>query len=365
MISIDMSSDYIHTVIKIMYEILTDLNVLYSSFLKCKQGVDWKCSIQRYESNVLSNLNSLRKSLVNGTYKVSPYVEFNINERGKTRHIKSPTFNDRILQRAICDYILEPVLYKYLIYDNGASIKCKGVEFTRKRLNQHLHSYYRKYGNDGYILICDFRKFFDSIPHDKLIELLNKHIHDEKVMILLKQIIYSFSEDGKGLGIGSQISQICGVYYPTSIDNYCKIVKQCKYYGRHMDDFYIIHHDKEFLKKLLCDITKLSSELRLVLNKKKTHIYKINKGFSFLKQFIFVTETGKIIHRPIKKNIVRERKKLKSFKKKYDNKEMNLDDIVNCYKSWRGCTRKYNCYYSIKNMDKLFIKLFKVEGIYG
>lgn len=345
-----------------MYEILTDMNVLYDSFKKCKKGVDWKSSMRMYEANLLKNLNDLRKSLVDGTYRIKTFSEFDINERGKTRHIKSPTIRDRILQRALCDYILEPSLCPYLIYDNGASIKGKGVEFTRNRLDEHLRNYYSKHGNQGYILVGDFSKFFDSISHDKLIQSLRLYIKDEKVMLLLEHIINSFNPEGKrGLGIGSQISQICGVYYPTPIDNYCKIVKQCKYYARHMDDFYIIHNDKDFLNELLSDIYDIADELELNLNKKKTHIYKIDKGFSFLKQFIFVTNTGEIVHKPCKSNIVRERRKLKSFKKKYDNSEMKLEDILSCYRSWRGSMKRYNCYYAIKNMDELFYQLFKVK----
>ena len=339
------------------------MNVLYDAFLKCKKNVDWKCSVQKYEANVLSNLNHLRKSLVDNTYKVSPYVEFDINERGKMRHIKSPTFTDRILQRALCDYILEPSLYKYLIYDNGASIKGKGVEFSRKRLVKHLIEYFKEYGNDGYILVCDFRDFFGSIPHDKLIESLEKHIEDKKVISLLKQIIYSFNSNGKGLGIGSQISQICGVYYPTPLDNYCKIVKQCKYYVRHMDDFYIIHNDKTFLQDLLLDIEKISSDLGLKLNKKKTQIYRIDKGFIFLKQFIFITDSGKIVQKPYKKNVVCERRKLKSFKIKNNNGKMKTIEIKNIYKSWRGSIKKYNSYHIIKNMDKLYFNLFKESEV--
>lgn len=335
------------------------MNVLYDAFTKCKKSVDWKPSVQRYEANVLVNLYKLRKELISGKYKVGKYVEFDINERGKTRHIKSPTFTDRILQRAICDYILEPVLYKYLVYDNGASIKEKGVEFSRKRLDKHLHSYYRQHGNEGYILVGDFRKFFESIPHDKLIIALEKHINDEKVISLLKQIILSFNDDGKGLGIGSQISQICGVYYPTPIDNYCKIVKQCKYYGRHMDDFYVIHNDKKFLQDLLVGIKQIVANLGLTLNEKKTQICRIDKNFVFLKQSIFLTESGKIIHKPYKKNVVRERRKLKSFKIKLDNGSMNMSDIETCYKSWRGAVKKYNSFYVVQNMDNLYNKLFK------
>ena len=88
----------IHTHRMTMYEKLTDLNVLYEAFNKSKQGVDWKCSIQKYESNVLAELMRLRKRLIEGTYKQKPFYEFDIHERGKHRHIKSLHISDRVLQ---------------------------------------------------------------------------------------------------------------------------------------------------------------------------------------------------------------------------------------------------------------------------
>lgn len=346
-----------------LYEKLMDMNILYDAFQKCKSEVYWKASIQRYEANILSNLNSLRKRLESGTYKPDRFVEFDVNERGKTRHIKSPSITDRILQRAICDHILEPVLYPKLIYDNGASVKGKGVEFTRKRLDQHLRAYYKEHGNEGYILIGDFSKFFESIPHDKMIEALRKHIKDERVMILLELIIKSFSNDGRGLGIGSQISQICGIYYPTPLDIYFTSVMGCGKYARHMDDFYAISESKEFLKELLKGVEKISEKLGLNLNKKKTHIFRIDKGFTFLKQRIFITKTGRIVHKPCKTNIVRERRKLKSFKRKLDSNEMSIEEILFTYRSWRNCQIKYDCKKTIYNMDKLFEHLYKRKAV--
>lgn len=340
------------------YKKLLDLNVLYDSFLEYKKNVDWKYSVQKYEANLLSNLYNLYKRLKNGTYKPGKPIKFTVCERGKTRNVESAPIEDKVLQRAICDYILEPILYPVLIYNNGASIKGKGVEFTRKELTKDLREYYSKYGNDGYILVGDFKNFFGSIPHDKLISSLKKYIKDEEVMNLLKMIIHSYSDTGIGVSIGSQVSQIFGVYYPTPLDRYCTIVKGCKYYARHMDDFYIIHQDKKFLKELLAEINNVANELGLILNEKKTQICKISKGFKFLKQNILLTDTGKIVKKPCKKNVVRERRKLKSFKKKLDSGEMLLSDIINHYKSWRGTTRKYATSYTIKNMDATFIDLF-------
>lgn len=341
------------------YEILTDMNVLYDSFQKCKKSVDWKYSIQRYDANLLSKLIKIRKQLLDGTYKPHASTEFDINERGKTRHIKSPTITDRIVQRALCDYILEPLLYPKLIYNNGASIKGKGLRFSRDNLDKHLREYYRQYGNDGYILIGDYKSYFDSIPHDKLFEMLTKRIKDERVMGLITDILHSFSgNDNKGLGIGAHISQILGVFYATPIDIFCTTVKGYSLYGRHMDDFYIISNNKAELKEMIEEITKESQKLGLTINRHKTQIYRLDKGFKYLKQRIILTDTGEIIHKPCKANITRERRKLKAYKRFYQSGHMPLTDIINSYKSWRGAMSDFNCHYAIKNTDKLFNALF-------
>lgn len=376
-------------------ESVYDANALLDSFRKCKKGTAWKESVQRYEMNLLRNIRQTQKELAEGTYKQKDIYEFDLSERGKTRHIKAMHISDRVVQKSVCDNILIPELDKYLIYDNGTSMEGKGIHFARKRLKTHLHKYFRKHGNnEGYVLLIDFTKFFDNICHEPLIEAMREKIGNEKTMRFVESLIDTFRIDvsymtdeeyekcldvvynaleyeqidkelltgeklmRKSVGIGSQISQISGVFYPTKIDNYCKIVRGLKYYGRYMDDIYIIHEDKEYLKELLKELEKMCNELGLFINPKKTQVIKLSKGFTFLKIKYILTDTGRVVERISRDSVTRMRRKLKKLRKKLDAGEIEFSDIRCAYASWRGSVAHYNSYTTLKNMDKLFDELF-------
>ena len=215
---------------------VSNANALHDSFDQSSKGSDWKESVQKYDYHEWKNISSTKDDLNNGTYVQKPFVEFMLSERGKRRHIKSIHISDRVVQRSLCDNVLTPATNPYLIYDNGASQKYKGVSFTKERLEKHLHDFYRKYGtNDGYVLLVDFKGYFSSIPHDKLKEAYAKVIPEEDLRNLIYYLIDVNGGD-KGVGIGSQMSQNAGVFYPTPLDQYFKTVKGEKFYAAYMDD---------------------------------------------------------------------------------------------------------------------------------
>lgn len=370
-----------------MKNYLVNSNYLINSYMEARKGCSWKYSIQHYEYNLLKNIRRAQKELEEGSYKQQDFYCFYLKERGKDRYIRSITFYDRVIQRALCD-LLVPVVNPYLIYDNGASLKGKGIDFARRRIVKHLSNYYRRYGNKGYVLMIDFSKFYDNIMHKPLMDMYKRIIDEQFIIDLIEHLVNSFSfkvyesnnlemndlydsliysrmpkEDrfkilNKSLGIGSQISQISGIYYPTEIDNFIKIVCGIKYYGRYMDDTYIISNNKEELQRLYIEIQKICDKLGIFINTKKTQIYRIDKGFTFLKIKYRITESGRIMRIPVKKNFVRERRKLKSFKKLLDNNKMTLREIEEQYGSWRGNLVKFDCHNSLLNMDRLFYSLF-------
>lgn len=338
-------------------EKVADANALIDAFYQCTKESRWKEQTQKYEANLLSNTLELRRQLLSRTYHVSPPYEFIIHERGKIRNIKALTIRDKVIQRSLCDNVLIPKLTPYLIYDNGASMKDKGISFARKRIMKHLRSYLHHH-TDGYILQTDFTKFFESIPHKQLLNAIKEKITDPSTYYLIEQMIGEYSNVGIGLGLGAQISQISGVFYPTPLDNYCKIVKGIRYYGRYMDDIYVISDNKQFLKQLLEEMDVIVEQLGLKFNRKKTHISKLSHGFTFLKIKYKVTKTKHIVKTLSRDSIVRERRKLKKYAKLLKYNKMSYEDIENAYKSWRGNVASFDSYRTLQQMDDVFYKLF-------
>ena len=126
-----------------------------------------------------------------------------------------------------------------------------------------------------------------------------------------------------------------------------------------MDDFYLIHEDREYLQSCLEKIREMYAELGIELNERKTKIVKLSEEFKFLKGKIHLTETGRVIMRPDHDSIVRERRKLKKLKKKLDEGKITFADVQQAYNSWKGYIGYFDSYRTMRSTDKLFNQLFK------
>lgn len=167
-----------------------------------------------------------------------------------------------------------------------------------------------------------------------------------------------------GLGLGSEVCQICAVSYPNRVDHFVKEDLRVKPYGRYMDDSYLIHISKEFLKKALEKIRGIYQSLGIRLNEKKTRIVKLSRGFTFLKTQFFLTDTGKVVKKICRDSVTRERRKLKKFAALVNEGEMKFSQVREQYASWRGYAGKKDAYKTIRSMDKLFNRLFIAEWVY-
>lgn len=289
-----------------------DANNIYDAGTKAMQSSKFKHSTQLFEMNHLLTTAHIRQDFITGNYKPDPGNKFPINERGHPRYITSNTMVDKTVNHLLCDEVLTPSISKYLIYDNGASQK--GVAFHRRRFEARLHQYFMQNGtNEGYILLVDFSGYYANIPHDKCLEVLQtfleREVEDPETLaiteMLLPLIFKTFEQDvsrftdkeieammagkidpmlnygadpalltgekmlRKGVDIGSQPSQNIGIVYPYRLDNYAKIVKAVKGYGRYTDDSYAIARTREELLELLDGLEKEAKEYGLIINRKK------------------------------------------------------------------------------------------------
>lgn len=338
------------------FEQVAALDSLYKAAEESAKGVRWKQSVQRYMVNIFPNIAQTRKELLAGKDIRKGFIEFTISERGKERFIQSVHFCERVVQKALCLFSLYPTLTHNLILDNYASQKGKGTHFAIKRLTQFLVQHYKKYGNNGYILLIDFKSYFASIPHDIIKQNIRKHFTDEKLIKLADSFVDAFGE--RGLGLGSETSQINAIVHISAIDHYIKEVAQIKGYGRYMDDSFIIHNSKEYLQELQKVLIEKHEAYGVKVNTKKTYITDLNHGFTFLKTRFYLTDSGKVIKKPCREFITRERRKLKRQAKKVKQGRMDFDAVNTSFQSWRGSMACRNARRSVHNMDILFNELF-------
>ncbi|MGZ1201109.1 reverse transcriptase domain-containing protein [Lactobacillus delbrueckii subsp. bulgaricus] len=363
-------------------------DALLRAFLIAKKGSDWKWSVQVFESNLSVEIAKIAEQIESRTYELKPNTSFVLKERGKTRWISGEHISDRVVKHVLCDDVLMPAVLPKLIYDNCASIKGRGIGFARKRMLVMLRKYYRQYGNDGYILLMDYSKYYDNIRHDKLMDIFRSLTIDETSLWLIEQSLkrdeidasymtdeqYAHCMDDvfdslkyqsvdkslltgekmmrKHLNIGDQLSQVAGVIYPYQVDNYIKIVLGCKYYLRYSDDSLIIHHDKDFLEKALGQIRAKATEEGLTLNPKKTRIVKLSSLWRFMQLQYSLTSTGRVIQKINPKQLTRMRRKLKKLSHK-----LPADELAQLYNSWLRAHYKTMSRHQRANMDNLIKEL--------
>ena len=343
------------------YKELCDPNVLMDAAKECIKGVMWKYSTQAYYLDRIERIRITKGRLESGDRMSDGFVQFTVCERGKPREIRSIHINERVVHRALNDVVLVPTLRPKLIYDNAASLKDRGTHFALKRLKVHLWKYYRAHGsNDGYILVCDLHSYFDSVNHDIVFrEYLKIFGYDPDIMDLIMDFIDAFGV--RSLGLGSQVSQMTAVFHPNPIDHCIKEQLKIKGYGRYMDDFYLIHESREYLVECLNRIRKMYADMGIELNEKKTRIVRLSEEFKFLKVKTHLTETGRVVMRPDRGTITRERRKLKALRRKLNEGTVTFADVKQAYNSWKGHIKHFDSYRTMRNMDKLFQELFSEE----
>lgn len=330
---------------------------LYKSMMKCKKGVMWKDSTAHFCLNGLTEVMKLEQSLIDGTYKERPGRTFTVYEP-KKREILSISFRDRIYQRSLNDNAVYPVMAKSFIYDNCACQKGKGTDFAMDRLNAHLQQYYRKYGNDGWVLQCDIKGYYPNMPHEVAEKKFAKHL-DEWTFAEVKKILNGF-EGEVGFNPGSQLIQIAGISVLDEMDHFIKEKLKIKHYIRYMDDFILISNDKQYLQICLEQIREHLKERGLELNA-KTSLYRISRGIKFLGFRFILTDTGKVIRLIKPESVKRERRRLRKLVKLAKKGKLTKEKVNQCYEAYKAHAERGNTWKMLQRLDEFYKNLWKED----
>lgn len=226
------------------------------------------------------------------------------------------------------------------------------------RLKSFMSAYYRKNGVEGWVLKCDVRKYFYRINHDVLKSQLRRLIKDRDVLWLLDMIVDS--TEGPGIPIGNHTSQWFAILYLSDMDHMIKERLGIKYYGRYMDDFYLIHEDRAYLQFCLEEIRRFLVPMGLELNQ-KTAIFPLSQGIDFLGFRTYLTDSGKVVRKVRRESKNRIRRKIKKFRHLVDEGRVDFDTVLQSYNSWTGHADHGNSYHLISEIDDLFFNLFREE----
>lgn len=335
-----------------LYPQIYDFQNLYSAYLKARRGKRYKKEVLEFSLNLEENLIILQNELIWKTWLPSQYKEFYVYDP-KKRLIQAPCFRDRVIHHALCN-IIEPLFERKFIYDSYACRVNKGTHSAVLRAQKFLRILKRNY-NNVYVLKADISKYFPSINHDILKRIIRRTISCSDTLFLIDKII---DQVECGLPIGALTSQLFANIYLNEFDHFIKDKLGTKYYLRYMDDFVIMHYDKNFLKKLLKEIEIfLTTKLTLQLNP-KTKIYAYTQGVDFCGYRIWPTHIL-----PRKRNVKKARKRFKKLAMLYQSRDINLNKVKSSIMSFIGYMKHCNGYRSLSFILKETILSKNVQNI--
>ena len=336
---------------KNLYTSIYNLSNLFLAWRKARKGKTKRGYVKEFEKDTLGNLLLLHEELKNETYYPKPLKIFILRDP-KTRKISKSDFRDRVVHHALIN-LLEPIFDKTFIYDSCANRKGKGNLFALKRFDKFVRKVSRngkitfnKFNDNNYVagfcLKADIKRYFETINHKILINLIKRKINNYKVICLIEKILNNFKTkiDGKGMPLGNLTSQFFANIYLHELDYFVKHILRSKYYIRYVDDFVILNDSKSQLNEWVAKINIfLQNQLNLELHPEKSKIIPLSKGIGFVgfKNFYYFRLLRK-------RNIMNMERKIKRF-----NEELIANNkFIKTLEGWQAYAKWADSYNLIK-----------------
>ena len=316
----------------------------YSNLLlaanKAQKGKRWQENVLRFNYKREQELEKLHHQLSTKTYQPGSYTTFEIYQP-KRRMISAAPYRDRVVHHALCN-IIAPIFERTFISDSYANREGYGTHRALRRFIEFARS-------SPYVLQCDIKKYFPSIDHQILKQLIRRKIKCPDTLWLIDRIIDNsnpqipviehFPADDlftplqrkRGLPIGNLTSQLAGNIYLTGFDHFVKEELKGQKYVRYVDDFALFADEKKWLAEARTSIENYLATLRLKIHPIKSQLFETKQGANFLGFRILPDRI-----RVKTDNLKRARKRLKKLQFDYAQGKIDIRDIIQSLQSWEA-----------------------------
>ena len=321
-----------------LWKDIIDEDNLFLAAYKAAKGKRFQSNVLTFNAKLGDNIVKIKRELESQTYKPGSYRTFEIFEP-KKRMISAAPFRDRVVHHALCN-VIQPIFEKSFIFDSYANRKDFGTHKALRRFTAFARS-------SRYVLQCDIEKYFPSIDHAHLKDLIRRKIKCQETLWLIDKIIAGSNEqiainryfDGddlftpferkRGLPIGNLTSQFFANVYLNALDHFVKEKLGVKKYVRYVDDFALFGDNREILTKARKQIEDFLATLRLQIHAVKSQLFETRIGANFVGFRVF----PKLI-RVRNDNLRRARWRLRKMVDEYREGNIEAEKVKQRLQSW-------------------------------
>ena len=341
---------------------------------QCMRGVAWKNGTARWRMNLLGNCRKLELEIASGKYHMGKTNMFRITSP-KPRDVSAILMRDRVVHKVICHQggLIED-MFRNAYACNCACQANKGTGWAIELFDSQLHDFYQLHGvSDGWVLELDIRWFFDSIPHDKLVEWVYHRVRRSIVRKMVREIIENHPGD-TGIDLGSEVSQILANSYLTPVDYIIKQKFGIRHYVRYADNLVILVPPMSIAvledgSRIAIDGRRMAgmiyegirhavSTLGLELNAKSS-IHPLKQGVHFLGFRWRLSNSGKVERNILRSSVGRIRRRLKRLVKLYQEGRRTARQVMDSFTSWAAYAKNATSEYQIHKLQDQLQELLK------
>lgn len=321
-----------------LWDQITSFDNLFLAAHRASKRKRFKSYVLEFNFDIERELINIQNQLLERSYVPGDYRTFEIFEP-KRRMISAAPFRDRVVHHALCN-VIQPIFEKSFISDSYANRTGYGTHRALRRFTEFARS-------SKYVLQCDIQRYFPSIDHEILKQLMRRKIKCRDTLWLLDTIIENSNEQEprniyfegddlftpferrRGLPIGNLTSQFFANVYLNGLDHFVRENLRIGKYVRYVDDFSLFHNDRRVLEEARVEIENFLTQFRLQIHKVKSQLFETRIGANFV-GFRVLPDTIRVRS----DNLRRARWRLRKMQSEFDEGSLEVDKLKDRLCSW-------------------------------